>query len=136
MPSGAPVDLKGVIVTALDTYGNNATDRRMWIQDPAGGAGSGILVFRPPASVASLVAGDIIDITGAVKTEFVFNGDTTGNGLTELSAPSGRSMTVTKTGSGPVPAPMILDALTIGRKPSEAMRDADWEPWEGVLVTV
>jgi hypothetical protein len=133
---GAEVELRGVVVVAVDGYGNNKTDRRMWIQDAGGGPQSGVLVFRPPASVTSLVPGDIVDVVGAIKTEFAFNGDTPGQSLTELQNPTGRTMTVTKTGTGAAIAPMVVDALTIGRKATEALRDADWEPWEGVLITL
>jgi hypothetical protein len=45
------------------------------------------------------------------------------------------TLSVMKTGTGTVPAPQMLDALMIGQL-APAARDAEWEKWEGVLVTM
>src|SRR5258705_7436761 len=72
---GTNVSIKGVVVTAIDTYGERADGTRkgnIWIEEPAGGAYSGVLVFGAPADqVANLHVGDVIDLAGAAKTEFV-----------------------------------------------------------------
>lgn len=135
MAPGTAVELHGVIVTAVDTFGSRTGD--LWVQEPGGGAFSGVHVFGAQLSqVASLVPGDIVDITGAVKSEFAISSDTSGRTVTEIQKPSGGMMTVTKTGTGSVPTPMVVDALAIGQKATQAARDAEWEKWEGVLITV
>lgn len=141
MAAGTPVTLKGVIVTAIDTYGTKTGD--MWIEEPAGGPFSGVHVFGVPlATVATLAVGDIVDLDGAQKDEFTYmgsngvGGDTSGRSVTELKPLSGGMITVTKTGVGTVPAPVTVDALAIGQKATQAERDAEWEKWEGVLIKV
>lgn len=135
MAAGTPVALSGVVVTAIDAYGAKTGD--IWVQDPAGGPFSGIHVFGAPlTAVSSLAVGDIVNIAGAQKDEFALTSDTSGRTITELKAVSGGMMSVTKTGSGAVPAPVVVDALAIGQKATQAERDAEWEKWEGVLVTV
>lgn len=134
MPPGTAVTLSGVVVTAIDAYGAKTGD--IWVEEPSGGAFSGVHVFgAPTATVAALKVGDIVDISGAQKSEFALSTDTSGNTETELEAgPNG--MTVTKTGSGSAPAPMVVDALAIGQMATPAARAAEWEKWEGVLITV
>lgn len=127
---GQAVELRGVIVTAIDTYGSNAGDN-MWVEEPEGGPFSGVHVFRGKGT--NIAVGDIVTISGGVKSEFMLNGDTAS--VTEIQAPSGGTMTVTKTGKGTVPAPAVIDVLAIGTKATEAERLAEWEKWEGVLVT-
>lgn len=135
MAPGTAVELHGVIVTAIDSFGTRLA-QDMWVEEPRGGPFSGIHVFRPPiTTLAKLAVGDIVDITGGIKSEFKINGDTSGRSVTEVQAPSGGMLTVTKTGTGEVPAPQVVDALEIGQK-AQAERDAAWEQWEGVLITV
>lgn len=135
MAPGTAVELHGVIVTAVDTFG--ARTGALWIEEPGGGERSGVQVFNAPiAQVSSLAVGDIIDLTGAVKSEFAISSDKSGRTVTELQAPKGGAMTVTKTGTGTVPAPIVVDALAIGQKSTQSARDVEWEKWEGVLVTV
>src|SRR5262245_58681591 len=65
MPVNTPVDLHGVIVTAVDTFGTR-TDA-LWVEEPGGGPFSGVQVFGAAVTqVGNLVPGDIVDITGAV----------------------------------------------------------------------
>jgi len=137
---GDPVELHGVIVTAVDKFGAKTGD--LWLQDPAGGAFSGVHVFgAPTAQIAGLMPGDVVTLTGAIKTEFVLK-DTSGNPTdksgrttTELQAPKGSTLTITRTSSGAVPAPYVLDATALDAMP-QAARDAEYEKWEGVLITV
>ena len=139
MAPGTPVSLSGVIVTAIDSFGAKTGD--IWVEEPEGGAFSGIHIFGVPATaVGQLQIGDIVDVSGAVKDEFALTADTTGRTETELKAAMGGMITVTKTGTGTVPAPQVVDALMIGQM-SDAdtagpMFSAEWEKWEGVLITV
>lgn len=141
MAPGTAVTLKGVVVTVIDKYGSKTGD--FWVQEPGGGERSGVHVFGAPlASVSALAVGDLVDIAGAQKDEFAYAGsngmgaDDSGRSITELKPVNGGMMTVTKAGTGTVPAPMVVDALAIGQKATQAERDAEWEKWEGVLITV
>ncbi|MGE3548104.1 MAG: hypothetical protein AB7L28_29545, partial [Kofleriaceae bacterium] len=135
MSPGTAVSVGGVIVTAIDKFGNRTGD--IWVQEPGGGEFSGVHVYGAPVDqVAALQIGDVVNITGAEKDEFAINTDTSGNSVTELKPVSGGTMTITKVSSGPAPAPQVVDALAIGQKPTQAERDAEWEKWEGVLITV
>ena len=141
MTPGTPVALSGVIVTAIDGFGAKTGD--IWVEEPGGGPFSGVHVFGAPLDqVSALALGDIVDIAGAEKDEFAYmgnmgvGGDTSGRSVTELKPVTGGMMTVTKTGTGTVPAPEMVDALAIGQKATQAERDAEWEKWEGVLITV
>lgn len=133
MVPGTAVTLRGVVVTAIDTFGSRVGN--FYVAEPGGGEFSGVLVFGAPVDqVAQLAVGDLVDITGAEKDEFDLNGSLM-YPVTELIPVSGGAMMVTKTGTGTAPAPHVLDALTIGQMP-QAARDAEYEKWEGVLVTV
>lgn len=141
MAPGTAVTLKGVVVTVIDKYGSKTGD--FWVQEPGGGERSGVHVFGAPlAAVGALAVGDLVDIAGAQKDEFAYAGsngsgaDDSGRSITELKPVNGGMMTVTKVGSGTVPAPMVVDALAIGQKATQAERDAEWEKWEGVLITL
>jgi hypothetical protein len=135
MPKGTVVKLKEVVVTAIDKFGTRTGD--FYIQDPAGGERSGVHVFGAPlAQVATLTVGDLIDIEGAEKDEFALSSDLSGRTVTELKSVTGGMMLITKKGSGTVPAPVAVDALAIGQLETQAERDAAWEKWEGVLITV
>lgn len=132
---GSPVELKGVVVTAIDAYGQKTGD--FWVQEPEGGPYSGVHVYGAPLDqVAVLALGDVVDIKGAVKDEFALMSDTSGNTVTELKPTSGAQMSVTKVSAGAPIAPQVVDALTIGQMPSYMARAAEWEKWEGVLVQV
>ncbi len=141
MAPGTPVTLKGVVVTTIDLFGGKTGD--FWVEEPGGGERSGVHVFGAPlASVSAIAVGDLVDITGAQKDEFAYagsngsGGDTSGRSITELKPVNGGMMTVTKVGTGTVPAPVMVDALMIGQKATQAERDAEWEKWEGVLITM
>lgn len=133
MPSGTQVTLKGVVVTAIDSYGNRTGD--LWVQEPGGGEFSGVKVFGAPLDqVALLQPGDLVDITNAQKDEFALMEDMSGLKVTELKPVDGGTMSITKTGTGTVPAPATVDAKAIAALPTRAERDAEWEKWEGVLI--
>ena len=127
--------IKGVVVTAIDTFGGRTGD--FWIQEPDGGPYSGVQVFGAPLDqVAGLQIGDVVDIAGAQKAEFALSSDTSGNKLTELEPVEGGTMSVTKTGANMPVQPQVVDALAIGQMTDFMARHAEWEKWEGVLITV
>jgi hypothetical protein len=134
MPVGTVVKLKGVIVTAIDSFGARTGD--FFIEDPTGGPFSGVKVFSAPLDqVAALAPGDLIDLEGAQKDEFALTSDTSGRKVTELKPVTGGAMTLTKRGTMAVPAPAMVDAAAISLL-DKAARDAEWEKWEGVLITL
>jgi len=137
--AGTAVNVKGVVVTVIDMYGGKTGD--IWVQEPGGGEFSGVHVFGAElADVGALQVGDLVDIEGAEKDEFAYQGmngsggDTSGRSVTELKPIAGGKMKVTKVGTMGVPAPQMVDALAIGQKATQAERDAEWEKWEGVYV--
>jgi hypothetical protein len=127
--------IKGVVVTAIDTFGGRTGD--IWVQEPDGGPFSGVQVYGAPLDqVAGLNIGDVVDIAGAQKAEFALASDTSGDKLTELEPIDGGVLTVTKTGANMPVQPQVVDALAIGQMTDFMARHAEWEKWEGVLVTV
>lgn len=135
MMPGTVVSVKGVVVTAIDTFGARTGD--FFVQEPGSESTpfSGVKVFGAPLDqVAMIMPGDIIDITGAQKDEFALSSDMTGRKVTELK-PAGGGMRITKTGTGSVPDPAMVDAAALSLM-DKAAREAEWEKWEGVLITV
>jgi len=134
VPAGQSVEIHGVVVTAIDTFGAKTGD--FWVEEPDGGPFSGVHVFGAPVSqVADLSLGDVVAITGGVKSEFALPSDTSMRTVTELQPPKGGQLAVIRTGTGVVPDPHVLDAVALGQM-SAADRDAEYEKWEGVLITV
>jgi hypothetical protein len=132
MPSGTPIELNGVVVTAIDNFGDRTGDF------------SGVKVFGAPLDqVAALQPGDLVNITGAIKHEacneaapcgpVVFEN---GASITEVIGASQGSLVVTRVGTGTLPPPTMVDAKAIAALPTAQERDAEWEKYEGVLVTV
>lgn len=104
------VELSGLVVTsAVAVDGDDST---VFVQDAGGGEYSGIAVFLP-AGTLDLQIGDVIDVTGSVSEYY---------GFTEVFVADAADVVVT--GS----ATPVADALTTG--------PADWEAWEGCLVTL
>lgn len=131
---GTPVDLRGKVVVAIDNFGDRKGN--IFIAEEGGGEFSGVLVFGAPADqVAQLAIGDKIDVVGAEKVEFALATDTSGRTTTELQAPQGGALTVTKVGTGTVPEAHVIDAAALAALDQTA-RDAELEKWEGVLVRV
>src|SRR5262245_57854165 len=80
MPGCAPatpegcveLKLKGVVVTAIDNFGDRK-GQDLWVQEPDGGPYSGIQVYGTPLDqVTQLQIGDVVDIAGVRKKEFVY----------------------------------------------------------------
>jgi hypothetical protein len=141
MAPGTTVELRGVVVTAIDTYGSRTGE--IFVSEPEGGPFSGVKVYGASLSdVAMLQVGDLVDITGAEKHEacteaapcgpVVFED---GAGLTEVQGDTQGSLIITKVGTGTVPAPAMVDAKALAEMP-EAQRLAEWEKWEGVFIKV
>ena len=130
MPVGTAVTVKGVVVTAIDNYGTRKGG--IYVQEPEGGAFSGVFVYLSGTEAADLVPGDLVDLDGFVKDEFAWQGgcdDGEDEGsLTELSPAEGVTPTVSKVGDGTVPEPELLQPWDLAASPEEA------EKWEGVLV--
>ncbi len=126
LADGAAVTLRGVVVVAVDTYG--ARTGGLYVMEPEGGPYSGVFVFVRGTDAARVAPGDLIDITGGVKDEFALDSDMTGRTLTEVTAPQGGSLTITKVGTAAVPEPAVVDPQAL------AADDAEAEKWEGVLV--
>lgn len=142
MASGTVIELKGVVVTAIDALGGGSGG--FWVSEPEGGAFSGVKVFGASLDqVALLAPGDLVNITGAIKHEacneaapcgtIVFDD---GASITEVIGETQGSLVVTKVGTGTVPTPTVVDAKAIAAMPDKASRDAEWEKYEGVLVKV
>lgn len=142
MPSGTVIELEGVIVTAIDSLGGGSGG--FWVSEPEGGAFGGVKVFGASLDqVALLAPGDLVNITGAIKHEacneaapcgtIVFDD---GASITEVIGETQGSLVVTKTGTGPLPTPTVVDAKAIAALPDKLSRDAEWEKYEGVLIKV
>ncbi|MDX2087171.1 MAG: hypothetical protein SFX73_04950 [Kofleriaceae bacterium] len=142
MPSGTQVELRGVVVTAIDAYGNRTGD--LFVSEPEGGPNSGVKVFGAPLeTLATLQVGDVVDITSAIKHEacneaapcgtVVFDD---GASITEVMGVSAGSLVITKTGTAPLPTPVTVDAKAIAALATKAERVAEWEKYEGVLIKV
>ena len=57
MPKGTPIDLRGVIVTAVDSYGDNTGE--FFVQDAEGGEFSGVKVVEHPQAVTGVMSVEI-----------------------------------------------------------------------------
>src|ERR1700733_13813294 len=115
MPSGTLVAVVG------SATGN------IWVEEPSGGVNSGILVYKGNLDGTDLAVGDMVNITNAEKQ--IYDGDI------ELgSPPTGGYLEVTVTGQIAVPAPMVVDALSVVQMPGGP--GSNWAPYLGVLVTL
>jgi hypothetical protein len=132
---GTQFDVRGVVVTAVDRYGERTGN--IWVQEPDGGAYSGVLVYGVPLTVVDeLVVGDIVDIEHVVKDEFALPEDTSGRTTTELVPPEGGEIVLTVVDSGDPLEAATVDPLAIGQLTTAEARDAEWEKWEGVLIRI
>lgn len=144
MLPGTAVALGNVVVTAIDEFGAKTSD--IWVEEMGGGKRSGVHVFKAAnADVMMLTIGDVINLKGAIKSEFALTGsnaDNSGRTVTELEPASGGAIVITKTGQTATITPDKVDALAIGQMYDSTMSatgggpafsDA-WEDWEGVLI--
>ncbi len=122
---GGNVSLRGVVVTAVDRYGTYDGD--VFVQEPAGGPYSGVLLYGPTVTggtFADLTVGHVVNVQG-VKAEFALTSDTSGRTMTELT-----NATVEIVELGTPLAPEVIDS------PQWLMTDPGAEQYEGVLVSV
>jgi hypothetical protein len=136
---GTTLTIKGVVVTAIDRYGMRTGN--FWVEEPGGGPYSGVLVFgADPNFVGTLQPGDIVDISGASKTEFALDTDPTPRKTTELEPGDSGSILVTRVSGGTPLQPDMIDALAIARMDDSGTRptarDNEFEKWEGVLIEI
>lgn len=111
---GALVLVEDVVVTTPWDFGGDT----YWVQDPAGGAFSGISVYMPNPGAFVPTMGDVVTLCGEYDEFF---------DQSQLRIETGDD--VTSAGSGPVPAPAVLPASDLAIEPPA-------EDWEGVLVRV
>jgi hypothetical protein len=124
---GAPVTIRGVVVTAIDRFGG--TQGGVYVSEPAGGAYSGVFVYNADTTdVDALEVGDLVDVEGGIVDEFALKSDTSGRALTEIVPPMGGTISITRVGTGQVPAATLVDPVLAASDVMEA------EKWEGVLI--
>jgi hypothetical protein len=128
LQAGDLVRIERVVVTAVDKYdsGDGRTGN-VWVQEPTGGAFSGVMVFGPAilpgGDLESISVGDLVDVNGEID-EFALTEDTSGRTTTEIS-----NGTVTVLG---VADPLEPEVVTV----QELTTDPSAEQWESVLVRV
>ena len=130
---GTPVSVAGVVVTVI---GNHAMGE-LWVEEPTGGAQSGVhIVGADPSVVAALQLGTVVNVSNSVKAEVTPTDDTSGRSEVELVPPTTLdTVTVSVAGTVAVPAPAAVGALAIGMMADPARSDT-WRTWDGVVVTV
>lgn len=105
------INLSGLVATT-DSVEEDDGSVSFFAQDAGGGEYSGIIVFLPGGGV-TVSTGDVFDVQGSSSEYY---------DLTELYVSDAATLTVSGAGS---PTAVTLDAAP-----------ADWEPYEGVLVTL
>jgi predicted extracellular nuclease len=108
-----PVILENVVATTPNS--DDDTTSIFFVQDAGGGDGSGVAVFSPNGNL-TVSTGDIVTVTGS-SGEFY--------GFTEVSVADPADVSVDSSGGTPV-------AETVTEDPA----DGDWEPYEGMLITL
>lgn len=111
---GSLVLVEDVVVTTPWDFGGDT----FWVQDPMGGAYSGISVYMPTAGAFVPSMGDMVTLCGAYDEFF-----------DQSQLQIGGEGDVTAAGNGPVPTPVVLETVDLGANPPA-------EQWEGVLVRV
>jgi hypothetical protein len=137
MAEGTKLKLDGVIITAIDKQmGPGNSYGRFFVQEPEGGPFSGILVFGAKFSeVDKLAVGDVVNLDGLEKDEFLPTDDASGRTITEVRNVRGGAITIAVVSKGQVVTPATVDLAAIAAMPL-AQAEAEMEKWEGVLVTV
>ncbi|MFC1482318.1 hypothetical protein ACFL51_00780 [Myxococcota bacterium] len=122
LQEGDLVRIEEVIVTAVDSHGDRTGN--VWVQEPDGGPFSGVMVYGPAitnATLADLAPGDLVTVTGEID-EFALEEDTSGRRVTEIANGS-----IEYLGQAAELEPEEVSAPNL-------MNDPDAEQWEGVLV--
>ncbi|MCD6500192.1 MAG: hypothetical protein J7M25_18005 [Deltaproteobacteria bacterium] len=127
IPASAEVTLEGVVVTAIDNYGDHGAGD-VYVEEPEAGAFSGVKVYAPTLSnttIDDLAVGDIVSVSG-VKDEFALEGqDNTGRTMTEI-----KSANLEKVAQGQALSPDDVSGA------QDVMADPGGEKWEGTLVAI
>lgn len=129
---GTEVTLPNVVVTAVDGFGNFTGD--VFVQETAGGKGSGIKLFGAKRSdgkaVSTLKPGDRVKVTGTVKYWYPSSGQ-----FSDSSYPNKKhvkeleKVLITYIASGTAPTPDVVTAKQV--------TDASTaDGWEHVLVQI
>jgi predicted extracellular nuclease len=119
-----PVQVEGVVVTAIKAGTSATQPKYVWVEDPTGVDFSGIAVYKATAP-AGLAIGDQVTVKG-VTTEY--SGGGTGS-VTEIQSTAANPATITKTGTASVPTPMVLSPAALVAPPTP-------NPYDGLLVKV
>lgn len=125
IPEGGSVVLRGVVVTAVDLYGEYDGD--VFVQEPDGGPYSGVLIYGPTVTggaLSDLSVGHVVNVTGQ-KAEFALTSDTSGRTTTEIM-----NGTIEIVELGTPLEPALISS------PQLLMEDPGGEQYEGVLVSV
>jgi hypothetical protein len=129
LDDGDAVDLKDVVVTAIDNYGDFTGN--FWVSDPDGGAYSGVVVYNYDTTsqwFIDLKVGDIVNVSG-VKDEYSYEDPQTGEAQFEDRLTEVVESLVSIRGSGTPVTPTVIPG-------SDLLSVATGEQWEGVLVTI
>jgi hypothetical protein len=114
VPEGTLVRLEGLVVTAVAWHG-------LYAQDPADPSFGGIWVFLAAGyedAFGAFAPGDVITVVGDYTSYF---------DLDEINVIGSTAPAVEVTGSGPVPAPVVVSA---------GMLETDGDRYESTLVVV
>ncbi len=116
---GSVVKIEGVVASSGFTW-SDTPEAAFFVQEPAGGAFSGIQVFVSDTSGLAITPGDELTIVGTYDEYF---------DMSQIEVADASGITVTGSGSAPTPE-VIADPATIATGGSTA------EDYEGVLVRV
>ncbi len=125
---GGSVNLKNVVVTAVDKYGDRTG--AFYVSEPQGGAWNGVMVFAKDPSApwfVDLNVGDIIHVQGT-KEEYSYE-DPPGTPLFDDPVTEIVDPVVTVVGPGTPVTPTVVQAADLTDVTTA-------EQWEGTLVTL
>jgi predicted extracellular nuclease len=124
--------LKDVIITAVDDSG--AYTGNVYVQEAAGGKGSGIVVYKPTrtdsgGTIADLKPGDHVKVTGEVKHYAPSSGWNVTSFPSKTVVRELIKASITYISSGSAPTPMVVTLADLTTDPKA-------DSYEHVLVTV
>jgi hypothetical protein len=124
---GEQVTLDSVVVSAVDNSGQYTGD--VFVQDPAGGPGSGLKLFRPVrvdgGQVSDLKVGDLVKVEGTIK----YWPGPTSSPFTNKHVKELDPCQITRLGPGTAPTPEVVPVKDLTTEPTAT-------GWESVLVKV
>jgi predicted extracellular nuclease len=122
---GQGVKLEGVIITAVDSFGDYAN--HAYVQDPAGGKNSGLFLFGPNVDggqLTDLKPGDVVDVAGVVQ---YYAGPSSNPYKDNKVVIQLKQAVITKKSTGTEPTPVVVT-------PADLKTDPDATAYEGVLI--